>query len=64
MIQRFAPRASRFNRHRQILLNLGLADEFVQALRPQLQLKRGIVLDRRGGDDAVFQVGIVLGEGH
>jgi len=42
----------------------------LQALRAKLELKRGIVLDRGGGDQAVFCVrgemerGIVFGGGH
>ncbi len=39
MIERLAPRARRFNCYRQVLLDLSLADELIQALRPQLQLK-------------------------
>jgi hypothetical protein len=33
-----------------------LPDEFLQPLRPQLKLKRRIILDRSGGDEPVFQV--------
>jgi hypothetical protein len=33
-------------------------------LRAELELERGIVLDRGGGHEAVFQGGIVFGGGH
>ena len=48
----------------EILFDLVLADEFLQALRAELELERRIVLDRGGGDEAVFQYGIVFGGGH
>jgi hypothetical protein len=35
-----------------------LPDEFLQPLRPQLKLKRRIILDRSGGDEPVFEIGI------
>jgi hypothetical protein len=50
----------------EILFDLVLAYEFLEALRAKLELERGIVLDRGGGDEAVFEVqrGIVFGGGH
>jgi hypothetical protein len=52
--------------HVEILFDLVLADEFLEALGAELELERGIVLDRGGGDEAVFQVqrGIIFGGGH
>ena len=64
VIERLAARASRFNGHRKIFFHLGLSDELIELLRAQLEFKRGIILDRRRRDDAVFQVGIVLCESH
>ena len=57
----------RLDGDRQIFFDLVLADKLAQPLRPQLQLKRRIVLDRRGGDHALavqIQVGIFGKTGH
>src|SRR6202142_1211561 len=54
MIQRLAARFSGFNRNRKIFFNFRLPDELSQPLWPQLQLKRGVVLDRRRGNQAVL----------
>ena len=55
MIQRLSARLRRLDRHRQILFDLGLPDEFHQPLRAQLQLKGGIVLDRRRRNQPFFR---------
>ena len=39
MVQRFAAGFGRFNRDCQVFFDLGLSDEFREALRPQFQLK-------------------------
>ena len=39
MVQSLAAGFGRFNRDRQVFFDLGLTDEFREALRPQLQLK-------------------------
>jgi hypothetical protein len=56
MVQRLAARLCRLDCHIEILFDLVLADEFLKALGAKLELKRGIVLDRGGGDEAVFEV--------
>jgi hypothetical protein len=56
MIQRLTPRFRCLNGNVKILFDLVLPDEFLQPLRPQLKLKRRIILDRSGGDEPVFQV--------
>jgi hypothetical protein len=66
MVKRLAAGLCRLDGHVEILFDLVLADEFLQALGAELEFKRGIVLDRGGGDEAVFQVqrGIIFGGGH
>ena len=64
VIERLAARLRRLDGNVEILFDLGLADEFLQTLRPKLELKRGIVLNRRSRDQAVFESGIVFGGGH
>ena len=56
VVERLAARLGGLDGYVKILFDFGLADEFLQALRPKLELKRGIVLNRRGGDEAVFEV--------
>jgi hypothetical protein len=50
VIKRLAARLRRLDGNVKILFDLGLANEFLQTLRPKLELKRGIVLNRGGGD--------------
>ena len=67
VIHGLAARPRRLNRHRQIFFDFGLPDKLVQPLRPQLQLKRRIVLHRRRRHQpirAVIQIGIVLRSSH
>ena len=64
MIHGFAARARRLDGYGQILFHLILSDELGQPLRAQLQLKRGIVLDRRCRHDPFLQVGSVLQSSH
>jgi hypothetical protein len=66
MVQCLAAGLCCLDGHVEILFDLGLADEFLEALRAELELERGIVLDWRSGDEAVFQVqrGIIFGGGH
>jgi hypothetical protein len=66
MVKRLAARLGRLDCHIEILFDLVLADEFLEALGAKLELKRGIVFDRGGGDETVFEVqrGIVFGGGH
>ena len=71
MVKRLAARLCCLDGYVEILFNLVLADEFLKALGAKLELKRGIVLDRGGGDETVFclrraevQRGIVFGGGH
>jgi hypothetical protein len=53
VVHGFAARAGRFDGHGKIFFELTLADKFAEALRTKLQLERGIVFDRRGGDQAL-----------
>jgi hypothetical protein len=67
MIHGLAARPRRLNRHRQIFFDFALPDKLAQPLRPQLQLKRRIVFNRRRRHQpvgAIVQVGIVLGSAH
>ncbi len=66
VIERLAARLGGLDGHVQILFDFVLADEFLQALRAELEFEGGIVLDRGGGDQAVFnlQRGIVFGGRH
>ena len=67
MVHGLAARPRRLNRHRQILFDLGLPDKLIEPLRPQLQLKRGIIFHWSGRNQpvrAVIQIGIVLSSGH
>ena len=66
VVKRLAARLCRLDGYVEILFDLGLADEFLEALRTELELERGIVLDWGGRDEAVFEGrrGIVFGGGH
>src|ERR1700722_3522563 len=68
MVKRLAARFGRLDSDIQILFDLILADELLQPLRPKLQLKRGIIFDRSGRNEAVFNIniqrGIVFCGGH
>ncbi len=64
VIERLAARLGGLDGNVEILFDFVLADEFLQALRAELEFERGIVLDRGGGDEAVFKSGIVFGGGH
>ncbi len=64
MIQRLAARFGRLNRNAEIFLDLRLPDELRQPLRAQLELKGRIILDRRRGNEAVFQFVIFFRGGH
>ena len=64
MIERFASGLGGLDGYVQILFDFVLADEFLQALRAELELERGIVFDRGGGDEAVFENWIIFGGGH
>src|SRR4029077_20057126 len=58
MVKRLAARLCRLDRYIEIFFDLVLADEFLKALGAEFELERGIVLDRGGGDEGVFQFGI------
>jgi hypothetical protein len=64
VVERFASGLGSLDGDVEILFDFVLADELLQALRAKLELKRRIVLDRGGGDEPVFQSGIVFGGGH
>jgi hypothetical protein len=64
VVKRLAAGLGRLDCDVEILFDLILADEFLEALRTELELEGGIVLDRGGGDEAVFECGIVFGGGH
>jgi hypothetical protein len=64
MIQRFTAGTSCLDCHSQIFLNLGLSDEFREALGPELQLKRRIVFNRRGRYQSLLQIGNIFGGSH
>jgi hypothetical protein len=64
VVQSFAAGFCRFNRDRQVFFDLGLSDEFREALRPQLQFKLRIILDRRRRHDSLLQLGNVFGGSH
>jgi hypothetical protein len=54
VVERFSAGVGGLDGDVEILFNFVLADEFLQALRAELELKRGIILDGGGGDEAVF----------
>ena len=56
MVQRLAARARSLDRDREVLFDFGLSNELRKPLRPELQLKGRIVLNRRGGNQAVALV--------
>ena len=64
VIQSFAAGARCLDRDRQVFFDLGLSDELCQALRPQLQLKRRVVLNRRRRHQSLLQIGNVFGGSH
>ena len=61
VVHGLAARLRRFQRNRELLLRLLLPDELGQPARPQLQLKRGIVVETACGDQPLgFRRGIQL----
>jgi hypothetical protein len=66
VIKRLAARLGRLDGNVKILFYLVLADEFLQALRAELEFERRIVLNRRSGNEAVFEMqrGIIFRGGH
>ena len=50
VVERFASGLGGLDSDVEILFDLVLADELLQALRAKLELEGGIVLDRGGGD--------------
>src|SRR6185369_16892497 len=67
VVQRFSARAGSLNGDGQVLFDLGLSDNLRESLRPQLQFKRRIILNRRGGNHAialVTEMGSVSERGH
>ena len=64
VIQSLAARSRCLDGDGQVLFDLGLSDELCQPLWPQLQLKRGIILDRRRRHDSLLEIGNVFGGSH
>jgi len=60
VIEGFAAGFGGLDGYVEILFDFILADEFLEPLRPKLQLKRRIVLDRGGGDERSFKAGLSL----
>ena len=53
VVQRFAARLRGLDGDFKIVFDLGLPDKLAQALRPQLQLEGGVVVQRYGRDNSV-----------
>jgi hypothetical protein len=67
MVQRFAAIPCGLNRDRQIFFDFSLSNKFAQSLRPQFQLKRRIVFDRRRRDQPlafIGEIGCIPDRGH
>jgi len=64
MIERLAAGARRLDGDGQVFFDLGLSDEFGQALRAQFQFERRIVFDRRGRNQPLLQIRNVFGGSH
>ena len=63
VIERLAARLGRLDGDLEVVLDLVLPDEFAQPLRPQLEFKRRVVIDRRGRHNALA-IQAVLGKNH
>jgi hypothetical protein len=64
VIESFSARLCGLDGDIQIFFDFILTDEFLQALRAKFKFKRGIIFDRSGRDQAVFQRRVVFRGGH